>query len=424
MYKPSPRIMPKRFAFAVVLTLSICLAPISSRSIAQPLNRSTAQPVLPGISVLLQDSLHLVQGKRVGLITNHTGRDEQGRSSIDLLYSAPGVRLTALFSPEHGIRGNVEGGERVNSTVDRKTGVPIYSLYGETLAPTKKMLENVDVLIYDIQDVGARMYTYIWTMTLAAEVAHEAGRKFIVLDRPSPIRADIVEGGMIEKRFRSFTGLHNVPARYGLTVGELARYLTAEKILPGEITVVPMLGYRRSMWWNETGLDWVNPSPNIRDPVTALLYPGLSFFEATNMSEGRGTDAPLKQVGAKWLTDAPEIARLMNARRLPGVQFTAISRRVARGEKFGGQTIPMIKVSVTDRDSIRPVEIASHLLREIYQRHPRELKWEEKGIERLSGSPDLRSAVEHGGIDQLLARWRRESAHFRTETMPYYLYPP
>jgi uncharacterized protein YbbC (DUF1343 family) len=267
------------------------------------------------------------------------------------------------------------------------------------------------------------MYTYVWTMTLAAEVANEAGKKFIVLDRPNPIRADIVEGGMIEKRYRSFTGLHNVPVRYGLTAGELARYLTGKKLLTGEIIVVPMAGYRRSMWWDDTGLDWVKPSPNIRDPETALLYPGTSFFEATNVSEGRGTDAPLKQVGARWLSDAAAIAQAMNAKQMPGVRFTTISRRIARGEKFGGQTIPMIRVNVTDRDRIRPVEVAAHLLREIYRRHPRELKWQEKGIERLSGSPDLRKAVEHGEIDELLERWRRDSSTFRADTRPYYLYP-
>jgi uncharacterized protein YbbC (DUF1343 family) len=422
MYKPSPRIMPKRLAFAAVLILS--LTQTSSPIVGLSVDQSIGLSVRPGISVLLRDSLHLIRGKRVGLITNQTGRDEQGRSSIDLLHDAPGVRLTALFSPEHGIRGNVVGGERVSSTVDRKTGVPIYSLYGETLVPTARMLDSVDVLVYDIQDVGARMYTYVWTMTLAAEVANEAGKKFIVLDRPNPIRADIVEGGMIEKRYRSFTGLHNVPVRYGLTAGELARYLTGKKLLTGEISVAPMTGYRRSMWWDDTGLAWVKPSPNIRDPDTALLYPGISFFEATNVSEGRGTDAPLKQVGARWLGDAVAIARAMNAKQMPGVRFTTISRRIARGEKFGGQTIPMIRVNVTDRDRIRPVEVAAHLLREIYLRHPRELKWQENGIERLSGSPDLRHAVERGGIDDLLARWRRESASFRTETIPYYLYPP
>jgi len=417
------RIMPKRFSLLAVCIASLYPTPHVSGRIAQPLDRPTAQPVLPGISVLLRDSSHLIRGKRVGLITNQTGRDEQGRSTIDLLHKAPGVRLIALFSPEHGIRGNVVGGERVSSTIDRKTGVPIYSLYGETLVPTARMLDSVDVLIYDIQDVGARMYTYVWTMTLAAEVANEAGKKFIVLDRPNPIRADIVEGGMIQKRYRSFTGLHDVPVRYGLTAGELALYLTGKKLLTGEIIVMPMSGYRRSMWWDDTQLEWVKPSPNIRDPETALLYPGTSFFEATNLSEGRGTDAPLKQVGARWLGDAAAIAQAMNAKHLPGVRFTTISRRIARGEKFDGQTIPMIRINITDRNRIRPVEVAAYLLREIFRRHPRDLRWQEQGIERLSGSTDLRRAVERGGIEELLERWRRESASFRAETRPYYLYP-
>jgi len=380
--------------------------------------------VTPGISVLVGDSLHLIRGKRVGLITNQTGRDEHGRRSIDLIHGATNVRLTAIFSPEHGIRGTVTGGERVSSSIDRVTGVPIYSLYGETFVPTRKMLEDVDVLVYDIQDVGARMYTYVWTMTLAAEVAKEAGKKFIVLDRPDPIRAEIVDGGTIEKRYRSFTGLYDVPVRYGLTPGELARYLTGQRLLNSEILVVPMKGYRRSMWWDETGLEWIKPSPNIRDPETALLYPGLSFFEATNVSEGRGTDAPLKQVGAKWLTDASEITHIMSAKRLPGVEFTTIARHVARGEKFGGQTIPMIRVRITDRDKIRSVDVAAHLLREIYLRHPRQFQWREHGIERLSGSPALRAAVEHGGIEQLLARWHDESARFRNAAVSYTLYPP
>jgi uncharacterized protein YbbC (DUF1343 family) len=388
------------------------------------LQRQTNPRVTPGISVLLQDSLHLIRGKRVGLITNHTGRDEQGRSSVDLIHNAPGVRLTALFGPEHGIRGAADGGERIVSTVDRATGVPIYSLYGETLAPTARMLENVDVLIYDIQDVGARMYTYVWTMTLAAEAARKAGKQFVVLDRPDPIRADVVEGGFIEPRYRSFTGLHNVTLRYGLTPGELALYLVGTKQLKASITVVPMKGYRRSVWWDDTGLTWVNPSPNIRSVEAALLYPGIVFFEATNVSEGRGTGSPFNLVGAPWLTDAGEIARIMNLKRLPGVRFEPTSQRIGRGEKYGDRVIPMIRIIITRRDDVRSAEIGAHLLREIYVRHPREFRWREVGIERLSGSRSLRNAVERGGLADVLSRWRNESAQFRAQTAPYLLYPP
>jgi uncharacterized protein YbbC (DUF1343 family) len=384
----------------------------------------SAAAVTPGISVLVKDSLHLIRGKRVGLITNHTGRDAEGRSSIDLLFKAPGVRLTALFAPEHGIRGTAEGGARIGSGVDSETGVPIFSLYGETKVPDARILRDVDVLVYDIQDVGARMYTYVWTMTLAAEAAKKAGKTFIVVDRPDPIRADIVEGGLIEAKYRSFTGLHNVPLRYGLTAGELARYLVGTRQIDADVKIVPMSGYHRSDWWSDTGLSWISPSPNIRDVEAALLYPGISFFEATNVSEGRGTDLPFRLVGASWLNDAAVIARAMNDRNLKGVRFSAVSSAIRRGEKFGGQTIPMIRITVTDRNSIRSSAIGASLLREIYVRHPAQFKWQRgAGIEELSGSRELRAAVEKGGIDALLEKWRRESDAFAHASAPYRLYP-
>ncbi|MBA3342224.1 MAG: DUF1343 domain-containing protein [Gemmatimonadaceae bacterium] len=375
-----------------------------------------------GVTVLVNDSLHLIRGKRVGLITNHTGRDEQGRSSIDIIFNAPGVRLTALFAPEHGIRGVAEGGARIASSVDSATGVPIHSLYGDTRVPTSRMLRDVDVLLYDIQDVGARMYTYVWTMTLAAEAAKKAGKRFVVLDRPNPIRADIAEGGLIERRFRTFTGLHDVPLRYGLTPGELALFLVSTKRIDANIVIVPMKGYRRSMWWDDTGLGWVSPSPNIRDVESALLYPGISFFEATNVSEGRGTDAPFRLIGAPWMTDAGAIARAMNAKRLPGVSFAVTSRRIARGEKHGGMTIPMVRIDITDRDSIRAADIGAHLLREIYSRHRGQFQWRAQGIEELSGSRVLRGAVGNGGIAAVLAQWRKDSARFSAAAAAWRLY--
>jgi uncharacterized protein YbbC (DUF1343 family) len=378
--------------------------------------------VTPGISVLVTDSLHLIRGKRVGLITNHTARDERSRSTIDLIFNAPAVQLTALFAPEHGIRGAVAGGERIESSVDPATGVHIYSLYGDTRAPTPRMLENVDVLVYDIQDVGARMYTYVWTMALAAESAKKAGKRFIVLDRPNPIRGDIIEGGAIEQRYRSFTGLHDVPLRYGLTPGELAFYLVRTGQIAANVTVVPMKGYRISMWWDETGLTWIPPSPNIPDVEAALLYPGMSFLEATNVSEGRGTALPFRLAGARWLTDAPEIARVMSSKHLPGVRFESARMRIARGQKFGGEVIPIVRVIVTNRDRARSAEIGAHLLREIYVRHRREFRWKEDGIELLSGSRALRSAVERDGVEKVLNQWHLEAQRFRDGIASYRLY--
>ncbi len=379
--------------------------------------------VIPGIEVLLTDSLHLIRGRRVGLITNHSGRDRAGTSSIDLLHRSPGVRLTAIFGPEHGVRGVARAGEKVASTVDSATGVPMFSLYGETLTPTPAMLENVDVLLYDIQDVGARVYTYVWTMTLAAEAAKKNGKRFIVLDRPNPIRADRIEGGVLDPRYKSFTGLHPVALRYGLTPAEMLRYLVGAKLITADATVVPMKNYRLSMWWDETGLEWRNPSPNIRDLDAALLYPGTVFFEATNINEGRGTDAPFKLVGAPWLTDAGAIARELNAKNLPGVRFDSTSRTIESPAKFGGRRIPMLRVTVTDRNTVRPVDVGAHMLRAIYARHPRDFRWRETGIERLSGTAALRQAVESGGIDALLTRWEAESILFRRKVAPYRLYP-
>ncbi|MGQ0539224.1 MAG: exo-beta-N-acetylmuramidase NamZ family protein [Gemmatimonadaceae bacterium] len=366
-----------------------------------------------GVDVLLSDSLHVIRGKRVGLITNHTGRDAEGVSTIDRLARTSGVRLTALYGPEHGLRGLAKAGEHVASGVDSATGVPIHSLYGETRAPTAAMLQDVDVLVYDIQDVGARVYTYPWTMALAAEAASKAGKPFVVLDRPDPVRADRVEGGVLDPKFRSFVGAYPVALRYGLTIGELARHLVRTQQLDAAVHVIPMQNYTRAQWWDETGLVWVNPSPNIRSLDAALLYTGTVFFEGTNLSEGRGTDAPFQLIGAGWLNDAGLIARELNGLRLAGVHFDSTSRAIEAGYKWGGQTIPMIHVTVTQRDAVQPVAVGMHLLRAMYRRHSEHWQWRSGSIDRLAGSDRLRGAVEReGGIEALLPVLQREAAAF------------
>ena len=381
---------------------------------------STAADVVPGIEVLLSDSIHLVQGKRVGLITNHSGRDRKGTSTIDLLHKAPGVKLTALYAPEHGLRGVARAGERIPSSVDSATNVPIRSLYGETRVPNAQMLSDIDVLIYDIQDVGARVYTYEWTMALAADAWK---KKFIVLDRPNPIRGDIVEGGVLDPQYRSFVGQYPVALRYGFTAGELMKYLVGTGQVQSDLTVVPMKGWRRSMWWEDTGLPWSNPSPNLRDMDATILYTGTVFFEGTNATEGRGTDKPFKMVGAKWLTDAGAIVQELNAKGLPGVRFDSTSRTIEQGFKFGGETIPMIELTVTDRNAIKPVEVGAHLLRAIYKRHVKDWQWRTPQIDRLFGSDRLRRAVEReGGIEELLPTLAREAAEFKQQSSKYWIY--
>jgi uncharacterized protein YbbC (DUF1343 family) len=376
--------------------------------------------VRTGIDVLLSDSIRLIQGKRIGLITNHTGVGPDGRSSIDLLFKAPGVRLTALYGPEHGIRGVARAGDKIASSVDSATGVPVYSLYGDTRVPTPAMLKDVDVLVFDIQEVGARVYTYPWTMALAAEAAK---KPFLVLDRPNLIRNDRVEGGVLDPKYRSFVGQFPVAMRYGLTIGELANFLVKSGQLRANVTVIPMQGYKPTMWWNETGLDWINPSPNIRSGDAALLYTGTVFFEGTNATEGRGTTMPFQLIGASWLTDAGGIARELNEKRIPGVVFDSTSQTIEAGYKFGGQTIPLIRVGVTDRDVVKPHLVGLHLLRAIYKRHPKEFTWRTASIDRLSGSDRLRQAVEReGGIEELIPILDRESAEFASRIARSRLY--
>lgn len=386
---------------------------------------SAAAQVRPGIEVLLTDSIHLIAGKRVGLITNHSGRARDGTSSIDLLFKAPGVKLAALFGPEHGIRGAAAAGEKVASTVDSATGVPIHSLYGENRVPTPEMLRDVDVVLYDIQDVGARMYTYQWTMALSAAAVTAAGKPFIVLDRPNPIRDDRVFGNILDTKHASFVGQFAVTNAYGLTPGELMQFLVGEKLVVVDVRVVPMSGYRRDMWFDATGLSWVNPSPNIRTLDAAVLYPGTVFFEGTNLSEGRGTDAPFQLIGAPWLTDVRALVMELNGLRLPGVAFEATERVIEAGAKnasVNGRPVPMIFVRVTDRSAVDPVHVGVRMLRAIYARHSDDFQWR-ASIERLTGTDATRAAVQNGTVDDLLAKWDAEAKQFAERTRKYWLYP-
>lgn len=388
-----------------------------------PSVHSAAAPaVRPGIETFLAGVPPALRGRRVGLITNHSGVDRSGTPDIDLIAGHGDLELVALLAPEHGIRGTAQDGEKVLDETDPKTGVPVYSLYqAEDRGPTPKMLEKVDALVYDLQEVGGRTWTYVSTMALSMQAARRKGIPFVVLDRPNPIGGEIVEGALLDPRFKSFVGMYPIPARHGMTVGELATLFNRKYGIGADLLVARVENWRRPQWFDQTGLPWVNPSPNLRSLAALTSYPGSVYFEGTNLSEGRGTDRPFEQVGAPWL-DAQGVVREMNGRRLPGVRFEAITMSVSpAAAKHKGRTVPAIRFAVTDRQAYRPVRTALLLIDEVRRRHPRDFAWT-KSIDRLTGSDEARLAIEGGRLAPLLEEWDRESARFLEDRKPYLLY--
>ena len=384
---------------------------------------AAAAQVRPGIEVFLDDIPASVRGKRIALITNQSGIDRERRSVIDLIAARKDVQLVALLAAEHGIRGTIEAGEKVADEKDPKTGVPTFSLYKtEDFAPTDEMLRGVEAIVYDLQEVGGRTWTYVSTMALAMQAAARKKIPFVVLDRPNPIGGEIVEGALLDPKFKSFVGMYPIPARHGMTVGELAMLIKDHDRLDLDLIVARAANWRRSQWLDDTGLPWINPSPNLRSLGALTNYPGTVYFEGTNLTEGRGTDRPFEQIGASWL-DAAAVVKTMNAVGLPGVRFEAITMPVsATAAKFKGETIPAIRFAVTDKRAYRPVRTALLLIDEIRRRHPREFAWS-KTIDRLTGSDKVRLAIEGGTLPALLEAWDREAAAFRETRRRFLLYP-
>jgi uncharacterized protein YbbC (DUF1343 family) len=345
-------------------------APEPSAPAADPAPRPEG-PTLTGLDRLVADDFAPLAGRSVGLVTNQTGVDGQGRRGIDLLAAAPQVRLRAVFSPEHGITGQIDA--NVPNGRDAATGLPIWSLYGPARRPTPEMLSGIDTLVFDIQDVGVRYYTYLTTLVYALEECGRRGIQVMVLDRPNPITGSVVEGPLMDPDLRSFTAPHTIPVRTGMTIGEFAQMVVAERKLPVRLTVIPLERWQRGQWFDETGLPWVNPSPNIRTQTEALLYSGLGLLEATNLSVGRGTDTPFEVVGAPWISDPQDLADAMNARGLPGVRFDPLfftpTSSVHAGKAVGG-----VQLQVTDRDAIRPVTVGLALARELMERYPEQFR--------------------------------------------------
>lgn len=400
-------------------------SPADTAGAAAEVNPQAA--VLPGIEVLLRDSAHLVRGRRVGFITNQTAITSTGESGIDWLHASPDVNLVALYGPEHGLRGGIEGGVKIEGGVDARTGVTVHSLYGTVQRPTPEMLRGVDVLLFDMQDIGARPYTFVWTMAMAMEAAAAQRIPFVVLDRPNPITGTM-EGPLMEMAMRTvaqpITGYFPVPLRHGMTVGEIARYINAEYNIGAQLTVVPAAGWRDSRWFDETGLPWINPSPNIRSLEAALTYAGVVLFEATNTSQGRGTPAPFSFVGAPWL-DAPALLRRLATYDIPGVAFDTISI-VPEGEgwvPFRGERVRGVRFRVTDRDTFQPVWMSLVLLSEMKRQHPNDFRILNEGMTQMLGSRWARQAVDRGEDPHVIwRRWQAELEAWSGVREKYLLY--
>jgi uncharacterized protein YbbC (DUF1343 family) len=411
---------------SILLLLAAALASACAGEAADSAEATAAaEPVRPGIDVLLSDSLRLVAGMRVGLVTNHTGIDASGTHAIDRLFEHPRVELVALFAPEHGIRGTAEAGVRVDHTVDEATGLPVHSLYGETRRPTPAMLEGVEVLLFDIQDIGTRYYTYVYTMALAMEAAGEAGIPFVVLDRPNPVGGIQVQGNVLDPAFSSFVGMYPLPMRHGMTPGELALLYRAEFGVEADLTVVPAAGWRRSMLFPETALPWRAPSPNMPDLESALHYPGTCLFEGTNLSVGRGTPRAFQQVGAPWL-DGEALATALRAHAPPGVRIEAVrfTPENPGDGKFGGQEVGGVRLVVTDPEAYDPARTGVLLLVEARRLSGSRWAWVPSHFDRLAGTDALRLGIE-GGVDpaELMRSWDAEVAAFTALRTPHLIYP-
>ena len=388
---------------------------------------SEARQVRSGIEVLLSDSLHLVQGKNVGLLTNHTGiywtSDGIVGSTIDALYQAKNVDLVALYAPEHGIRGQEQAGTAIDGEIDEQTGVPIHSLYGEVRKPTPAMLEGIDALIFDMQDIGARYYTYVSTMALAMEAAGEQDIPFIVLDRPNPVRGDVVQGNLLKTGYETFVGMYPVPMRHGMTAGELAQLYVGEFGLEVDLHVVPLDGWTRDMTFDQTQLPWVPPSPNMPSLESALAYPGTCLFEGTPISVGRGTDRAFQWVGAPWL-DGVQLAQSLNGYGINGVRFesTTFTPRNAGDRKFEGQEVSGVLLipESTDYDASKA---AVAMLLETYSMSGDNWLWAEAHFDRLAGTDSLRLSIEAGAdFAELTSAWESETQAFEQLRSPYLIY--
>lgn len=391
-------------------------------AVAEPGRAVPATPttrVLPGIDVLARDGFAVLKGRKVGLVTNHTGLSATGASTIDVLHTAPGVTLVSLFSPEHGIRGLLDE-EGIASSKDERTGLTIHSLYGTTRRPTPEMLQGIDTLVVDLQDVGVRFYTYLATMGYVLEEAAKQKIKVVVLDRPNPIDGWHVEGPLATDDLLSFIAYMPMPIRHGMTIGELAQLFNAERKIGADLTVVKMDGWRRDQWFDQTGLTWVNPSPNMRNLNQATLYPGIGAIEYANISVGRGTDQPFEQIGAPWI-DGPRLAAALNARGLAGIRFYPV-RFTPASSVHATVACQGVFMVVTNREQLQPTRVGMEIAAALYKLHGDQ--FDLKTSERLVGTPTALARAKAGDDPAaIVASWAGAEASWRRLRAKYLLYP-
>jgi len=366
------------------------------------------------------------QGRRIGIVTNHTAYNSRGKYIVDVFRNMPDVKVTALFGPEHGLWGKEQDAIKIDDQTDPLYGIKVYSLYGKTLKPTLQMLQNIDVLVFDIQDIGARFYTYIYTMSLAMEAAAENNKRFVVLDRPNPINGVSVEGNLLEPAFSSFVGLYPIPVRHGMTAGELAKMFNdrgwLKEGVKADLVVIPVKGWRRRMWYDQTGLSFIKTSPNMPNLETATIYPGLCLLEGTNVSEGRGTKMPFRQFGAPWI-DSKRLAERLNKLNLPGMHFEPVSFK-PESSKYQGKVCNGARIIVTERNGLEPYFSGIKIIDEIYRMYPQDFQWKEKHFDRLCGTSKIRNAIiNKSSLDALRKKWQSELGEFLKIRKKYLIYP-
>jgi uncharacterized protein YbbC (DUF1343 family) len=399
--------------------LKLCLLTLLLLCVDREIHPGSARAkVWTGIDILEAENFSRLQGLHVGLITNLTGRNREGKRTLDLMRESLNFKLVRVFSPEHSLNGDLD--RKVESSVDPQTGLPVYSLYGETRRPTAEMLKGLDILVFDIQDVGARFYTYITTMAFAMEAAGKAGIRFMVLDRPNPVNGEHVEGPVLDSNRLSFIGYYPLPVRYGLTMGELAELFRAENRLDVQLEVVKMKGWERKFWFDETDLLWVNPSPNIRNLQQATLYTTTGLLEATNVSVGRGTDTPFEIIGAPWIK-SNELQHDLQGRKVEGVQFHVVNFTPI-SDLHKGQPCQGVRLTVTNRNQFQSVAFGLELAQALWHLYPKDFQAKEL-IQRVGSEKVVEGILKDQPLEELIKVDKEPLKNFLLIRKKYLLYP-